>query len=199
MRRYLLVALLVVSCSPTEETAPSSSTTSTTQTTTTTTTTIAPTTTTTTEPQPFGVTSPSFEQGATIPSEHTCDGLDISPELDIVGIPDLTQTLAIVVDDPEAPLGTWDHWVEFNIRSEANSLEVPSASESIGRQGTNSWNLTGYMGPCPPVGEDHEYMFTVYALDTILDLPSGVESEPLYSAMEGHVITSAVLTGRYGR
>ena len=123
----------------------------------------------------------------------------MSPELDIVGIPASTQSLAIVVDDPEAPLGTWDHWVEFNINSDTNTLEVPRDSEPIGRQGINSWHLTGYIGPCPPEGEDHEYMFTVYALDTTLDLPSGVDSGPVYSAMEGHVIASAVLTGNYGR
>jgi Raf kinase inhibitor-like YbhB/YbcL family protein len=197
MRRFVLVALLVVSCSPTEETATPSSSTSTTQATTTTT--ITTTTTPTTEREPFGVSSPSFEHGAPIPRDHTCDGADVSPELDIVGIPPSTQSLAIIVDDPDAPLGTWDHWVEFNIVSESNFLDVQRASEPIGTQGLNSWHLTGYRGPCPPEGEDHEYRFTVYALETTLDLPSGVESGPLYSAMEGHILTSAVLTGTYSR
>jgi Raf kinase inhibitor-like YbhB/YbcL family protein len=197
MRRFLLVALLVVSCSPSDEAAPRSTTTPATQPTTTTTTTIAATT--TTEQLPFGVSSPSFEHGTSIPPEHTCDGADVSPELDIVGIPASTQSLAIIVDDPDAPLGTWDHWVVFDIVSRANSLEVPRDSTPRGVQGVNSWHLTGYMGPCPPEGEAHEYMFTVYALDTTLELPSGVDSGPVYAALEGHVITSAVLTGTYGR
>lgn len=123
----------------------------------------------------------------------------MSPELDIVGIPTSTQSLALVVDDPDAPLGTWDHWVVFDIESPTDTLKVPRDSTSIGVQGVNSWHLTGFMGPCPPEGEEHEYIFTVYALDTTLDLPSGVDSGPVYSAMEGHVIASAVLTGIYSR
>jgi Raf kinase inhibitor-like YbhB/YbcL family protein len=195
MRRTLLVALLVVSCSPAEEAAPSS----TTMTAPTTTTTSTIPTTTTTQRQPFGVSSPSFDHGASIPPEFTCDGADVSPELDIVGIPPSAQSLAIVVDDPDAPLGTWDHWVEFNITSQAPALEVPEASEPIGDQGINSWHIIGYMGPCPPEGEEHEYKFTVFALDTTLELPQSTESARLYAAMEGHVIASAVLTGIYGR
>lgn len=87
----------------------------------------------------------------------------------------------------------------FDIVSSANTLEVPGDATSRGVQGVNSWNLTGYMGPCPPEGEHHEYIFTVYALDTILDLPPGVDSGPVYSAMEGHIIASVVLTGTYSR
>ena len=198
MRRFLLVALLLVSCSPTGAAAPPSSTTSTTRPpTTTTSTTILSTT--TTERQPFGVSSTSFKDGEPIPPENTCDGADVSPELDIVGIPASTRSLAIIVDDADAPLGTWDHWVEFDIVSEANFLEVPKDSGPIGSQGLNSWHLPGYQGPCPPEGEDHEYMFTVFALDTTLDLAAGVESALVYSAMEGHILASAVLTGRYAR
>jgi hypothetical protein len=96
-------------------------------------------------------------------------------------------------------LGTWDHWVEFDIVSEANFLEVPRDSGPIATQGLNSWHLPGYQGPCPPEGEEHQYMFTVYALDTALDLSAGVESALIYSAMEGHILDSVVLTGTYPR
>lgn len=134
-----------------------------------------------------------------MPRDYTCDGADVSPRLVITGIPTSTQSLALIVNDPDAPLGTWDHWVEFNIPAGADSLELSRDSEPIGVQGVNSWNLPGYMGPCPREGEEHHYVFTVYALDTTLDLPSRVESSPVYSAMEGHVIERRDLTGTYGR
>lgn len=198
MRRILLVAFLVVACSPAGEAAPITSTSTTTSTTQPTTTTIPPTTTTTEIPD-FEVSSPSFADGEPIPSAHTCDGADVSPGLSVVGVPEDAESLVLIVDDPDAVLGTWDHWVEFNITPMEGSLQIPPASRSVAIPAANSWNLTGYKGPCPPEGEAHEYSFTVYALDTTLDLPPGVESEPIYSAMEGHVIDSASLTGNYAR
>jgi Raf kinase inhibitor-like YbhB/YbcL family protein len=195
MRRILLVAFLVVSCSPAGEAAPITST-STTQPETTTS---IPPTTSTTEMPPFGVSSNAFTDGETIPLANTCDGADVSPGLSVVGVPEGTQSLVLIVDDPDAPLDTWDHWVEFNIPPIDGSLEIPSATRSLAVPGANSWKLTGYKGPCPPEDESHEYSFTVYALDTMLDLPPGVDSEPVYSAMEGHVIDSVSLTGTYSR
>jgi Raf kinase inhibitor-like YbhB/YbcL family protein len=203
MRRTLLVAFLVVACSPADDAALTTSTFTTqpepTNTVPSTTTTTIPPTTTTTEVAEFGMTSPSFADGEPIPRIHTCDGADLSPGLSVVGVPDGTESMVLIVDDPDAPLGTWDHWVEFNLTPSDGSLEIPSASGSLAVPAANSWKLTGYKGPCPPDGEAHEYSFTVYALDTTLDLPPGVESDPVYSAMEGHVIDSVSLTGTYAR
>lgn len=134
-----------------------------------------------------------------MPRDYTCDGADVSPPLSIDGIPTSTETLAIVFDDPDAPLGTWDHWVEFNILVDSTSLELERGTEQVGVQGVNSWNLPGYMGPCPPASETHEYVLTVYALDASLDLQPGIESTRLYDAMEDHIIATVVLTATYGR
>jgi Raf kinase inhibitor-like YbhB/YbcL family protein len=198
MRRLLVVALLVVSCSPADETSEES--TSSTVASATPSTTAQPETTPSTTPPPaFGVTSPAFETGAPIPAEYTCDGEDVSPELGVVGIPDEAQSLAVIVNDPDAPTGVWNHWVEFNIPIRANSMTIARATDPIGVQGANSWNLGGYMGPCPPPGETHNYLFTIYALDSTLDLPEGVPATQVEAAIEGHIIDSVELTGTYGR
>jgi Raf kinase inhibitor-like YbhB/YbcL family protein len=194
MRRLLVVALLVVACSPSEQ-ASEEGTTSTEAPTT-----AAPeTTASTAPPPPFGVTSPAFEAGAAIPAEYTCDGEDVSPELSIVGIPADAESMAVTVNDPDAPTGVWNHWVEFDIPIDSNSLTIPSASDPLGVRGANSWNLGGYMGPCPPPGETHNYVFTVYALDSRLDLAAGVPATQVEAAMDGHVIDSVELIGTYGR
>lgn len=195
MRRVIMVALLVVSCSPTDEAATPTSSTSPPPTTTTT----APPTTTTEARAAFELSSPAFEDGAPIPGDYTCDGADVSPELSVVGIPTGAESIVLIADDPDAPLGTWDHWVEFDIPADAGRLDIERDTGALGVQGVNSWNLSGYGGPCPPGGESHEYSFTVYALDSILGLPAGVESGPVYSAMAGHVLGSVVLTGTYAR
>jgi Raf kinase inhibitor-like YbhB/YbcL family protein len=199
MRRFLLVAFLVVACSPAGEAAPITSTSPSTSSTQPETTTTIPPTTTTTEKPPFGVSSNAFTDGEPIPLAYTCDGADVAPGVSVVGVPEGTQSLVLIVDDPDAALGTWDHWVEFNIPTTNGSLEISPATRSLAVPGANSWKLTGYKGPCPPEGETHEYRFTVYALDTLLDLAPGVQSEPVYSAMEGHVIDSVSLTGTYSR
>lgn len=199
MRRLIVVALLIVACSPYDQVTEPTITTTTRETTTSTT---PPTTlpsTTTTLPPAFGITSPAFGPGEAIPLPFTCDGEDVSPSLDVVGIPRGTESLVLIVDDPDAPLGTWDHWVEYDIPVDSGSLEIDRASGPIGTQGVNSWNLTGYMGPCPPESEQHEYFFRVYALDRLLDLPAGSESERVDKAMEGHVIDSVELVGVYER
>lgn len=202
MRRFIVVALLLAACAPTSggDATPSP----TPPTTTTPTTSTVPSTTTTrpttsTTAPVFSLSSPAFDDGAPIPGDYTCDGDDVSPELRIVGIPEGTASLVLIVDDPDAPLGTWDHWVVSDIVPEGSSLEIERATEPIGVPGLNSWNLTGYMGPCPPSGEEHEYHFEVYALDRLLDLPNGVSSDQVYTAMEGSIISSVELVGTYAR
>jgi Raf kinase inhibitor-like YbhB/YbcL family protein len=135
------------------------------------------------------LTSSKFEPGVHIPRRFTCDGRDISPPLALHDIPDGAQSLAIVMDDPDAPGGTWDHWVAY---------DIPEGVASLGTAGRNSWGRTGYRGPCPPRGT-HRYVFAAYALDTRLGLPAGAEKARLREAMEGHVLAEARLTGRYAR
>ena len=187
-----MVALLVAACSP-DQTSDEGSTSTLLSTT------AAPETATSTAPPPFGVTSTAFETGAAIPAEYTCDGEDVSPELSIVGIPGQTKSIAVTVNDPDAPTGVWNHWVEFDIPISSYSKTIPRATGPVGVQGSNRWNLGGYMGPCPPPGETHNYVFTIYALDSTLDLPDGVPSTQVETAMEGHVIDSVELIGAYGR
>ena len=188
-----IALLLVVSCSSAdqaEDVAPVASTT-----TTTTVSTAPP----TTEAAEMMLASPSFEDQSPIPTEHTCDGADASPQLNVSGLSSRVRSLVIIVDDPDAPLGTWDHWVEFDIDAGPGSFEFPRDAPTLGVSGNNSWRITGYMGPCPPEGEEHTYVFTVYALDTILGLPEGVDSEAVRTAMTDHILDSAVLHGTYSR
>lgn len=198
MRRciVLVLALMIAACSPSEDSAELAPTT----------TAAAPTTTsnppdsaTTTTATDFAITSPAFGEGEAIPVEHTCDGADFSPELLIEGVPVGTQALVIIVNDPDAPLGNWDHWVEFDIPAASGQVVIPRDTPPLGIEAVNSWNLGGYMGPCPPPGEEHGYVFTVYAIDELLDLPSGVDSDAIRTAMDGRVIDSVELTGVYGR
>lgn len=148
----------------------------------------------------FSVSSSSFTDGGSIPSQFTCDGADVNPALTIVGIPEEAVSLVVVVDDPDAPVGTWDHWVEFDIPAGAGSFDLPEDTDPLGTQAVNSWNLEGYMGPCPPEGDEaHTYHFQVYALDGLLDLPAGVDSDTVGTAMEGRVLARAEMTGTYAR
>jgi Raf kinase inhibitor-like YbhB/YbcL family protein len=151
---------------------------------------------------PFGLTSRAFSGGETIPVRHTCDGEDISPPLDWDDPPDRTQSLALIVDDPDAPGGTWVHWVLYNLPPDTNDLSegVPpeAALPDGGQQGHNSSQQLGYRGPCPPSGT-HRYVFTLYALDTQLEIPSGASKSQLLRAMEGHILAQAELMGRYTR
>jgi len=141
------------------------------------------------------LTSSVFANEATIPARYTCDGEDISPPLEISGIPSGTTSLVLVMDDPDAPVGVWDHWVAFNIEPRDT---IPEAIEDLGTPGNNSWGRTGYGGPCPPSGT-HRYFFTVYALDTVLDLVAGSGKEDVLTATEGKVLAEATLMGRYSR
>jgi Raf kinase inhibitor-like YbhB/YbcL family protein len=200
MRRLLAMASVIVvlaSCAPAPETTGTTTTTTTTPPSSTTTT--GPPTTTTTELPDFSVSSPGFEDGDAIPVEYTCDGADVSPELNIVGLPVPTRAITVIVEDPDAPLGVWYHWVEFDIPASPGSHDIGRDASGIGVAGLNSWNLEGYMGPCPPEGEEHRYVFHVYALDSALALPAGVGADEVIAAMDGHVVDSVDLVGRYGR
>ena len=138
------------------------------------------------------VTSPEFENGKKIPRKFTCEGDDINPTLIIEDIPAGTKSLALIVDDPDAPMGTWVHWVSFNIPvvSQIDEDSIP------GKQGLNDFGRKDYGGPCPPSGT-HRYFFKLYALDNVLDLNEGIKKEALEEAMEGHILDKAELIGLY--
>jgi len=142
------------------------------------------------------ITSPAFEHEGKIPSKYTCDGKDISPPLRFEDVPKGAASLALVMDDPDAPMGTFDHWVVWNIPPETRSVE--EGREPSGVQGKTSFGRMGYGGPCPPRGV-HRYFFKLYALDTVLNLPAGSRKKDLEEAMKGHVIEQAVLMGKYSR
>ncbi len=148
------------------------------------------------------VRSSAFQEGGMIPAKYTCDGDDISPPLEWTGIPQGTKGLALVSDDPDAPVGTWVHWVMWNIPPTVNGLaedvapdpQLPDGS----RQGISDFRRPGYGGPCPPSGV-HRYYFKIYALDTMLDLPSNTRKADLLKAMKGHVLAEGQLMGKYRR
>ena len=147
------------------------------------------------------LTSPSFRNNERIPSEYTCDGEDISPELDISEVPKNAKSLALVMDDPDVPRnirpdGMWVHWVAFNIPP--NTRNIGKNEEPKGIGGNNSWGRTGYGGPCPP-DREHRYFFKLYALDNELELEEGSGKKELEEAMKGHVIEKAELIGLYER
>jgi len=147
--------------------------------------------------------SAGFPEGAPIPKIYTCDGEDLSPELEWTGAPDGTRSFALICDDPDAPIGTWVHWVIYNIPKERSSLQkgLPKLVRLDGGllQGLNSWPRTGYNGPCPPPGKPHRYFFKLYALDTVLDLKENATKEKLLEAMKGRILAEAELMGTYKR
>lgn len=146
--------------------------------------------------------SSAFKAGESIPPKYTCDGQDISPPLEWSAVPSGAKTLALISDDPDAPVGTWVHWVMWNIPATATSLpENVAKKDSLPdgtKQGTTDFRRIGYGGPCPPSGT-HRYYFKLYALDTTLDLPSSTTKKELESAMKGHIIGQTELIGRYSR
>jgi len=148
------------------------------------------------------LTSSAFAEGDTIPSRYTCDGADISPPLRWTAPPESTKSLAITCTDPDAPGGTWVHWVLFNLPPDTTELpeRVTTANLPKGaREGITDFRRIGYGGPCPPRGAPHRYYFKVYALDTVLTLRQGARNHDLNLAMEGHILGEARLMGRYGR
>lgn len=148
------------------------------------------------------LTSPAFSHNGTIPREYTCEGADVSPALSWSGVPDGTKSLALIVDDPDAPdpkapRMVWVHWVVYNLPPSADGLprDVQEPPAGAG-QGLNDWKRSGYGGPCPPIGR-HRYFHKLYALDTVLpDLGNPTKSR-LLEAMEGHVLAETELVGTY--
>ena len=148
------------------------------------------------------VKSSAFTEGGMIPKEYTCDGEDISPQLEWTGAPEGTKSFAVICDDPDAPIGTFVHWVLFNLPAGTTELPkgVPNKTtlETGAKQGTNDFNNIGYGGPCPP-GGTHRYYFKIYALDTELALKPGVSKSDLLNAVEGHILEEGRLMGKYQR
>jgi Raf kinase inhibitor-like YbhB/YbcL family protein len=149
------------------------------------------------------LTSTAFTEGQPIPARYTADGENVSPPLRWDAPPDATRGLALVCEDPDAPRGTWTHWVVFNLPPNCREL-----AEGAGRnggvpdgavEGLNDFGRLGYGGPSPPPGKPHRYFFKLYALDAPLDLQSGLSRPELLAAMKGHVLDQAILVGKYGR
>ncbi len=150
----------------------------------------------------LNLSSPAFKNGSSMPSIYTCDGENISPELKISNIPPKTKSLVLIMDDPDAPVGTWVHWVVYNIPANIKILKQnidkkPVLENGI-TQGKNSWGEIGYGGPCPPkITGTHRYFFKLYAIDKKLNLPPGATKKEVLKAIEGHIIAKTTLMGRY--
>jgi len=151
---------------------------------------------------PLEISSPAFTQANPIPAKYTCTGASISPPLAWGEPPSGTKSFALIMDDPDAPAGTWVHWVIYNIPATSRGLPenvAPAASLADGSlQGQNSSHKVGYSGPCPPSGT-HRYFFKLYALDTVLTLQSGATKSRLLQALEGHTLAYGELMGTYSR
>ncbi len=151
----------------------------------------------------FRISTHAFGDGASIPLKYTCGGADVSPALNWSEPPEGTKSLVLMLEDPDAPGGTWYHWLVWNIPGHSGGLWEHLAP--MGRlpggmmQGGNSFGRMGYGGPCPPMGQTHRYVFKLYALDTMLDLPAGANQLQLEHAMRGHVKGETEWMGRYGR
>jgi Raf kinase inhibitor-like YbhB/YbcL family protein len=148
------------------------------------------------------VRSQTFKPGGMIPAKYTCDGADISPPLTWLDPPTGTKSFALIMDDPDAPVGTWVHWVIWNVPATARGLEenIPKTASlpSGARQGTNDFKRTGYGGPCPPSGT-HRYFFKLYALGTTLNLSPETTKSVLEDAMRHHILAQSELIGKYSR
>ena len=151
----------------------------------------------------FEVKSTAFSAGGPIPKKYTCDGDDVSPELTWSNVPAGTQSFALITDDPDAPMGTWTHWILWDVPAGATGLpEGVDKQETLDdgtRQGKNDFKRNGYGGPCPPPGKPHRYFFRLYALGDTLNVKAGASRSELESAMHGHVLAEATLMGTYGR
>ena len=144
-----------------------------------------------------------FSDGADIPRKQTCDAEDVSPVLRWNNVPAGTKALALIVDDPDAPVGTWVHWVIYDLPADTKELaEGIAKTDTLDRgakQGTNDFQRVGYGGPCPPTGPPHRYLFKLYALDACTNLKPRVTKQQLLDAIKGHILAEAQLMGRYGR
>ena len=150
----------------------------------------------------LSITSPVFKNGSPIPALYSCKGRDISPALSWSDAPAGTRSLALILDDPDAPGGTWVHWVIYNIPASAGGLQEAAPIQAQladgSLNGINSWGKLGYGGPCPPSGT-HRYFFKLYALDTMLSLPSGANKQNLLSAMMNHILALVELIGTFSK
>jgi len=148
------------------------------------------------------LTSTAFKEGEPIPRQYTCNGVNVSPSLEWSGVPKSAKTVVIIADDPDAPAGTWVHWVLYNLPADnIGMVENLPATEELragGFQGKNDFGKIGYGGPCPPSGT-HRYFFKIYALDSELPLKAGATKAEVEKAMEGHVVTQGQLMGTYRR
>ncbi len=151
----------------------------------------------------LSLSSTAFNEGDRIPVKYTCDGLDMSPPLAWGEPPQPTRAFALIVDDPDAPVRVFTHWVLFNLPADIRQLpeDIPAQQqlENGALQGKNDFGKTGYGGPCPPPGRAHRYRFTLYALDMPLDLKPGASKKQVLDAMEGHILGQGQLTGTYQR
>jgi Raf kinase inhibitor-like YbhB/YbcL family protein len=149
------------------------------------------------------ITSAAFADGQPIPAKYTCDSSDVSPALAWTGAPAGTKSFALIADDPDAPVGTWVHWVLYDLPASTTSLRdnvtKSQLIENNAKQGVNDFTQIGYGGPCPPPGKPHRYFFKIYALDTMLDLKPGATKAQLLKAMEGHILGQGQLMGTYQR
>jgi hypothetical protein len=154
-------------------------------------------------PMSIELTSTAFQPGAAIPKQYTGDGADLSPPLHWSQPPPSTKSIALICDDPDAPRGTWVHWVLFNLPAQIRELEegAPTAATlpSGAKQGTNDFGKMGYGGPAPPKGKSHRYFFKLYALGVVVELPPGASKAQLEAEMKGHILAQGELMGTYKR
>ena len=143
----------------------------------------------------ISITSPSFQAGGDIPTKFTCNGTNVSPELQISSVPNEAKSLVLIVDDPDAPRGLFTHWIVWNIDPKTTRMAENSAP-TAGVQGINDFGKRNYGGPCPPSGT-HRYFFKIFALDTKLELKPGARRAELDAAMRGHILAQGELMGRY--
>jgi len=151
----------------------------------------------------FNLESSAFKNGEDIPQKFSCQGMDVSPHLGWGEAPDGTRSLALIADDPDAPVGTWVHWVIYDMEPQTNELKEGVAKSEevpgIGKQGLNDFRKVGYGGPCPPAGKVHRYFFKLYALDTKLNLKPKATKPDVEQAMQGHILAQTELMGRFRR
>jgi len=150
------------------------------------------------------IKSTAFEENGVIPKKYTCDGSDVSPPLSWTKPPSGTKSIALICDDPDAPVGTWVHWVLYGLSPENTALpeNVPVQKDSfmgVAKQGINDFHRIGYGGPCPPKGPAHRYFFKIYALDIELNLPAGATKKEVEKVMKGHILAEGQMAGKYGR
>jgi len=148
------------------------------------------------------LTSTAFSEGGMIPAQYTCNGPDVSPPLNWEDVPEETKSMALIADDPDAPVGTWVHWVLYNLPADTHELQEDLPKTKVlpngAMQGTNDFRKIGYNGPCPP-GGTHRYFFKLYALDEMVDLNPGARKKDLLDAMKGHILAECQLMGKFSR